>query len=587
MKRVNFFRVSVVLALAASLVVPAQAAPLPDEQWRAPLLQRNDLGSLPWKSFQIIDGVSAEETYSHLWATSFTGNTMNYRYVCSDTTDEKCSNPQFYEFLSVLPVCDQNTQADCVESLDYVKADGSTSKGKFNRYSLPNDPDFFTAKESLLIPKTSSASIWNLGDAPHNGGTEYAVLVTITGIRRPGQEIQDIKTQKFEAHLFPISSLKNAVWTGSNCPTKGISESTGKYALKKCHAMEFQYKENNSPKCVLLDGNSGDCFTQEAFPKDSNFSLKLRLTNNPNGWFHGRIDSPNIDLSSSNGITSLTVAAKPVRVPIFAQSGMWNDLSPAVKNFWLTEVTKCPNSQNCGKGIATNPVNPYVREGMETSMTAISQFPYGDFALTAVKLFASELKDIPNAAPSVWALRSLTNTWQTINSPENKCINQGAGLKGIVSTNSTAYAEGAPTFTDNTLNYKVASFHNLPDGSLFRGTYDLILRSDVARCLYAFSQAPISATIEILSENGQPQIATTTVNEKNGWLYLAAKNFTFSSPTVKVKLMQQEATKPAAGPSASPVPAKPALKKITCIKGKVKKIVKNANPKCPSGYKAA
>jgi hypothetical protein len=129
-------------------------------------------------------------------------------------------------------------------------------------------------------------------------------------------------------------------------------------------------------------------------------------------------------------------------------------------------------------------------------------------------------------------------------------------------------------------------------GEIFKGTYDLSIKSDAARCLYGFSSAPISAKIEVVSENGENQIAVTTVNEKNGWLYLSAKGFTFSSPVVKVKLSQE---KPVVVPTPTPTPvatptaiAKPAAAKrssITCVKGKTSKKVSAVNPKCPTGYK--
>jgi hypothetical protein len=61
------------------------------------------------------------------------------------------------------------------------------------------------------------------------------------------------------------------------------------------------------------------------------------------------------------------------------------------------------------------------------------------------------------------------------------------------------------------------------------------------------------------------------VSEKDGWLHLAAYGFTFSSPTISVKLSQ----------------AKPLAKKttITCVKGKLTKKVTAVGPKCPAGYK--
>jgi len=68
-------------------------------------------------------------------------------------------------------------------------------------------------------------------------------------------------------------------------------------------------------------------------------------------------------------------------------------------------------------------------------------------------------------------------------------------------------------------------------------------------------------------------VAVTQVNEKAGWLTLSASNFTYSSPTIRVKL------------SGTPIGlikiAK--SKKITCIKGKSIKVV--TATKCPAGYK--
>jgi hypothetical protein len=90
------------------------------------------------------------------------------------------------------------------------------------------------------------------------------------------------------------------------------------------------------------------------------------------------------------------------------------------------------------------------------------------------------------------------------------------------------------------------------------------------------------------------------VSERNGWLYLSANGFNYSSPTVRVKLTQ-EAPAPAPTPTPTPEPtptvtATPTptptvttapVKKttITCVKGKVVKKVTSVKPVCPKGYK--
>jgi hypothetical protein len=85
--------------------------------------------------------------------------------------------------------------------------------------------------------------------------------------------------------------------------------------------------------------------------------------------------------------------------------------------------------------------------------------------------------------------------------------------------------------------------------------------------------------------------------ESNGWLKMSAKGFSYSSPTIKVKLTQ-DAPAPTPSPSASVTPtpaatatpapaASPVAKKstITCIKGKMTKTVTAVKPTCPTGYK--
>ena len=132
------------------------------------------------------------------------------------------------------------------------------------------------------------------------------------------------------------------------------------------------------------------------------------------------------------------------------------------------------------------------------------------------------------------------------------------------------------------LDYKVASPHFNSKGEVFKGTYDLQIKSDVARCLYGFSNAPISAKISIISESGEANVATTVVNEKDGWLRMAAYGFTFSAPTVKVKLTQESSNQNTSGSASASAPVK---KSIICIKGKTSKKVTAVNPKCPTGYK--
>jgi hypothetical protein len=97
------------------------------------------------------------------------------------------------------------------------------------------------------------------------------------------------------------------------------------------------------------------------------------------------------------------------------------------------------------------------------------------------------------------------------------------------------------------------------------------------------------ASVEVVSADNSAQIATVLVseNKSTGFIKLQANNFTFSAPTIKVKLMQDKPIVPAKS-EASAAPKSSVAKKvitITCAKGKITKKFSGANPKCPSGYK--
>jgi hypothetical protein len=70
-------------------------------------------------------------------------------------------------------------------------------------------------------------------------------------------------------------------------------------------------------------------------------------------------------------------------------------------------------------------------------------------------------------------------------------------------------------------------------------------------------------------------VATTVVNEKNGFFRMGAYGFGFSSPTIKMKITQ-------AGSIAKAGAAKIT---ITCVNGKKAKKVTAVKPVCPAGFK--
>lgn len=119
------------------------------------------------------------------------------------------------------------------------------------------------------------------------------------------------------------------------------------------------------------------------------------------------------------------------------------------------------------------------------------------------------------------------------------CAQASSGFYGSGSTNALLYAVDPPVLKDNSLTYSVAGVHFLEDGrSTNQGSYTMRLRSDVARCIYGFTNAPVAATVQVIGEDGSQGIAVTTVGEKNGWLTLTASGFSFSGKEIRVRVTQ-------------------------------------------------
>jgi hypothetical protein len=170
-----------------------------------------------------------------------------------------------------------------------------------------------------------------------------------------------------------------------------------------------------------------------------------------------------------------------------------------------------------------------------------------------------------------------------------------SGLQGVVASNASAYSPGAPAFNkeSQTLDYKVAAPHFAPDGKTENiGTYGLSMRADLVQCLYGVTEVPSRVEVTITNAtNGESKGSTVELFRNGNWVYLSAEGFTYSSPTLKVKLVQEkkvEAAAPATNTvqSNAAVGAKVATKKsISCVKGKIIRKITGTNPKCPTGFK--
>jgi hypothetical protein len=281
-----------------------------------------------------------------------------------------------------------------------------------------------------------------------------------------------------------------------------------------------------------------------------NFPIKLdlELPKDISGWFQGRLDNPDVIVTNLDSQKSaVEITGEPITVPATNKA---LDLNAEANQALLgnSDFDWARNTEKYGYVGVTG--------GMWTPNQGVDAFnkwePY--------------LDKRARGSVSLWAISHFKSTF--------RCMNASDGLQGLVTTNAMVYQPNVPSFDGSFLKYKVAGVHLDQDGNTVLGTYNFIMKSSVARCLYGFSKAPISGTISITSSDVQEKVAVTSVTEKDGWLKLSALGFTFSSPTISAKLTQKNLV--------------PKKKTIVCVKksnSKVTKKISGTNPKCPTGYR--
>ena len=582
MKRIS--KLSVLL-LAVALVSPtfAHSADAIPEQWAS--LIAPGAGYIGYEANE----AAFANTEASTWI-NFTSDNGKYDgkvtkvAICNTGSEDGCNYSVYSFYRAVLPVCADAADINCISEIFATDTSGKKLTVGSATVFPTNNPQAFAGNKALNVPRGSGAALVSIPGAPHAGGDKYLIKTTLSASRV--NEQSTFETPRLAASISAVKIIDGDFFdlvTETN---------TAKYdRVGRIQVGTTQTKQVADPRasklCVAV--STTQCALPYSMPKEISFGFSLRLNTNLSGWLHGRMKNAVIDYKTTNGTTNLTVNANPIAVPLVDVWSKSDDLSDAhvaayQSQFWAGDAMHYPiTNENLGQPITTD---EKTRSGMKNISFKHLNTSFSKASMDNFLLWLPIAKDKAAAMPTQWRLGTMTDNGS---GPVKECLDKEKALAGVVTTNSTMYLDGPPTFSDNTLDYKVASTHFEPDGTtVFKGSYELIMSSAVARCIYKFSSAPISATVSITSENGEANTATTVINEKNGWLKLGAYGFTFSSPTVRVKLTQDAAVAtPSPTPSASAPAAPVAAKKtsITCVKGKTIKKVSAVNPVCPKGFK--
>jgi hypothetical protein len=474
-----------------------------DEQWSSPLASVRSLHGFNLSEDQ-------RENVSYLGLAP--GN-ARITTLCISTTDAACAGKAL-TYRAVLPMCSGVSQLDCISEVSAESTAVTAKTGIFEK-AFPAVGEFdFTGSPARKIPSGGTSSILRFPDFPHttkNGVAidTYAVTVSLSGTNNANDTNVD---KSFFASITPVSIRETTCdgrYNGGRC-MDGIAGSVavdqdGGYRCTMWDVIDG----NNDRKIETQDPSSGDksfCTLKQGFPKDIRFTLKVRLSQEPKGWLHGRMNEPSINFESTTTQTNITISAGPVRVPVYAGVAPYVFLPRKIKDYFDSACG--PGGIGCGgrfpEQTTSTPAN--LRTGYEDNPPA-----YSARAFSQIALWKDFMNDTASAMPSHWNVRTLS-TGEMNSAPD--CVRNGKGVTGIVTTNSTAYFEGPPAFDADTksLKYEVSSPHYENDGKTeFKGVYNLAVRSDIAECIYKFSSAFAAPAAPVQFNNETDAIVDDTV----------------------------------------------------------------------------
>lgn len=563
MKKIVSAAVTIFL-LTVSIVIPTSSTAAPDITKYAwpPSYTTNSFGQpLLGYSFTLVDDFMQSNTGE---AFSFIRTNMSQRW-CKDFKDPQCvkeleSGSNFWTN-QVLPPCETaNDLINCVEAVNVIDADGNREKLVMEKL-IPGNT--WPADTSIRVEAGSSSSRWI---SASNSNSEKGLKVTVSGglslTMSSRSTVSSARLASFQASIEPYEKV-----IGSYTPPYVFDSPSG-----------FRSFGGNTPNyCIWVDTN--ECGVQTEFAEAKKIELVLHIPTEISGWLLGRVDQPTfrsqrlgISRITGQDLSRITISANPVKIPLFSTKVDLANASNELNSHFQENKFCKERLPQCAGYFGGN--------------LAGSNF---DFTYDLFQLFEKNFNETANIVVPRWSIRSLSK----IDRMYNNCKSIATvPINGIVTTNASIYQGSPPTFENDSFVYKVAGLHYLPNKEKFQGSYDLVLKSEFARCLYGFSNAPLKASVEVTNSDGVNRILTSTFTEKDGWINVSIKGFTFSQPTIKLKLSQEKVIAtpspvPTISPSPSPTPSTIALKKttISCLKGKASKTVTAVKPKCPVGYK--
>ena len=546
--RKNLLRTLSSLILLAPLVVsvsvPAQAAV--DDDAYVVMQFRDD-----------IDPITGPGLYKYVGAKGTPCGT-EYEDLWDDPACEPASSTlQVYNYL---PLCATEQVLNCIDSVTWIKSDGTEVKGVFKETRGIADPDYtFSRQEKFNVSASGTPQIFTFAGLSHSRGSSYAVTGHVT------QDIVNGKpaAPKIVASIAPVYSEN----------------------------VSLDDKEART-ECFNVNTNDVKCWKFAASDAGTVFKMNMKLLAKPQGWISGRVTAPKVSIGAADASKrfDVSITGANLSIPILTkrydysdatEQASWNKIVGAIKE--LATYTWEQVSELDDSGLLSvygpNFFNTFNR------LVAIDRESNGKPAGVGKEY------DVADRLSQVWRV-----VLDPSNTPSGVSGCATSDFQGFVSSNAMTYGTALPKYDGTTMSYDVASPHYNPggkdyDADAFKGRYDLLLTEAYAKCVWGLKDGVPNVSVEVQKTDGTLDNSvkvTGALNSTTGLYEFSAVGFTFSSPKIKIKLSApptKDGTPTVTQAAPAPKSAKATVKSISCVKGKITKRVTGANPKCPAGFK--
>jgi hypothetical protein len=476
-----------------------------------------------------------------LWATNMKySGIIGDQGVCSSFLDSKCSNSKSLSFVADYLPCMNSKQTDCisrfaVESSPGVWEDAEPISPIFGGdlfVETKRDPDH-------NYPSGGAPYLWKFPTYQHRGGALFMPLVQVINY---GEVVGDsgVNGFKFSEFEYKVSVQPYSPSLEKTITPKGIAQ----------------------PGYTLLP---------DTFISDKPFKVEFRTLTPWQSWVRSGITNLEIKSSKIDSENFYSVTGSPARIPGIYQIVPWTEKNlDALREIDTGGVTV---GRQCDNNTKNDPYKCWT--GLDIGGKANFDIYFNMFA--AVEKYTTGRA---TTAPYLWlaedvpAFKKVFGGWAiSAGAQATAClkdVNRGYPI-GITSTNATMSTDGPPAWNAETqsLEFRMAALHQLPDGKTFKGNYTLQIPAEVAKCLWGANASMGTASIKIIDEDGEQKIATISSSITKEYFRFSANGFHFSSPRISIAFKAPIAKKTT----------------IICIKGKTVKKVTASKPVCPAGYK--